>query len=166
MAGQLLADPTVHEIEGTRTLLVHGDTLCTDDLDYQNWRRHARSESWQREFLARPRAERRRLIAEGSAPRIAATDLSRPASTVPNSFPPSRLTLTIQPERNVPSAIGTINRLSSPGKSAPSSVSATRFRTSGFDQSKFSNRAINRAIQARGEIGVLRACEELLPPSG
>jgi len=36
--------------------------LCTDDLDYQNWRRTARSESWQREFLARPRAERRRLI--------------------------------------------------------------------------------------------------------
>jgi UDP-2,3-diacylglucosamine hydrolase len=60
--GEILADPTVHDIAGTRTLLVHGDTLCTDDLDYQNWRRTARSERWQREFLARPRAERRRLI--------------------------------------------------------------------------------------------------------
>jgi UDP-2,3-diacylglucosamine hydrolase len=59
---QLLADPSVLDIEGVRTLLVHGDTLCTDDLDYQSWRRTARSEGWQREFLAKPRAERRRLI--------------------------------------------------------------------------------------------------------
>ena len=55
----LLADPIVHEIQGVRTLLMHGDTLCTDDLDYQAWRRIARSEEWQREFLAKPLAERR-----------------------------------------------------------------------------------------------------------
>jgi UDP-2,3-diacylglucosamine hydrolase len=59
---KLLADPSVHEIGGVRTLLMHGDTLCTDDLDYQNWRRIARSETWQREFLAKPLAERRRAI--------------------------------------------------------------------------------------------------------
>jgi len=59
---RLLADPTVHEIQGVRTLLVHGDTLCTDDVDYQNWRRTARSEAWQRGFLAKPLAERRRDI--------------------------------------------------------------------------------------------------------
>ena len=59
---KLLADPSVHEIQGVRTLLMHGDTLCTDDLDYQNWRRIARSEAWQREFLAKPLAERRRAI--------------------------------------------------------------------------------------------------------
>jgi UDP-2,3-diacylglucosamine hydrolase len=59
---QLLADPTVHEIQGVRTLLVHGDTLCTDDADYQNWRRIARSEQWQRDFLAQSRAERRSMI--------------------------------------------------------------------------------------------------------
>ena len=40
---QLLVDPSVREIQGVRTLLMHGDTLCTDDLDYQNWRRIARS---------------------------------------------------------------------------------------------------------------------------
>lgn len=39
-------------------LLCHGDTLCTDDAAYQNWRRQARSLVWQREFLARPLAER------------------------------------------------------------------------------------------------------------
>jgi UDP-2,3-diacylglucosamine hydrolase len=59
---KLLPDPSVREIAGVRTLLVHGDTLCTDDVDYQNWRRVARSPEWQREFLAKPRAERRGVI--------------------------------------------------------------------------------------------------------
>lgn len=62
IGAKLLADPTVHDIQGVRTLLMHGDTLCTDDLDYQNWRRIARSEAWQREFLAKSLAERRRVI--------------------------------------------------------------------------------------------------------
>jgi len=59
---QLLPDPSVHEISGVRTLLAHGDTLCIDDEDYQNWRRIARSAQWQDEFLAKPRAERLALI--------------------------------------------------------------------------------------------------------
>jgi len=54
----LLDDPRVVEIDGEPTLLMHGDTLCTDDVDYQAWRRNARSEAWQREFLARPSAAR------------------------------------------------------------------------------------------------------------
>jgi UDP-2,3-diacylglucosamine hydrolase len=58
----LLPDPCVVEVEGGKTLLAHGDTLCTDDHDYQAWRRIARSGEWQREFLAKPREERRRLI--------------------------------------------------------------------------------------------------------
>jgi UDP-2,3-diacylglucosamine hydrolase len=58
----LLPDPSVIEMEGGKTLLAHGDTLCTDDHDYQAWRRVARSAEWQREFLAKPRAERRRMI--------------------------------------------------------------------------------------------------------
>ncbi|MGH8687670.1 MAG: UDP-2,3-diacylglucosamine diphosphatase [Burkholderiales bacterium] len=59
---RLLPDPSVEKIAGTRTLLMHGDTLCTDDLDYQAWRRQARAIEWQRDFLARPIEERRRLI--------------------------------------------------------------------------------------------------------
>ena len=54
----LLADPSV--VDGT--LLMHGDTLCTDDLEYQAWRRTARSADWQREFLAKPLAERRETV--------------------------------------------------------------------------------------------------------
>jgi UDP-2,3-diacylglucosamine hydrolase len=58
----LLEDPTVHEIQGVKTLLVHGDTLCTDDHDYQAWRRTARNPSFQAQFLAKSIAERRQAI--------------------------------------------------------------------------------------------------------
>jgi UDP-2,3-diacylglucosamine hydrolase len=44
---------------GKAILLLHGDTLCTDDLPYQEFRRMVRSTQWQRDFLARPLAERR-----------------------------------------------------------------------------------------------------------
>ena len=56
---RLLEDPSVLQVAGTRTLLMHGDTLCTDDHDYQEWRRTARSSEWQRRFLGAPLAERR-----------------------------------------------------------------------------------------------------------
>ena len=54
----LLEDPTLAE----GALLMHGDTLCTDDLDYQNWRRTARSAAWQSDFLAKPLPERRAAV--------------------------------------------------------------------------------------------------------
>jgi UDP-2,3-diacylglucosamine hydrolase len=41
---------------------MHGDTLCTDDHDYQNWRRTARSVAWQRDFLAKSIPERRAAV--------------------------------------------------------------------------------------------------------
>lgn len=34
----LLEDPVVLDLYGTRTLLTHGDTLCTDDRNYQRYR--------------------------------------------------------------------------------------------------------------------------------
>ncbi|MDP1524207.1 MAG: UDP-2,3-diacylglucosamine diphosphatase [Rhodocyclaceae bacterium] len=58
----LLLDPTVREIGGIKTLLTHGDTLCTDDADYQRFRAQVRSPEWQAQFLARPLAERKREI--------------------------------------------------------------------------------------------------------
>jgi UDP-2,3-diacylglucosamine hydrolase len=59
---RLLEDPAVEKIGGVRTLLMHGDLLCTDDLDYQAWRRIARSQGWQREFLAQALPERRKAL--------------------------------------------------------------------------------------------------------
>lgn len=56
---QALQDPTVLVIAGARLLLSHGDLLCIDDVDYQQFRAQVRSASWQREFLALPLPERR-----------------------------------------------------------------------------------------------------------
>lgn len=59
---ELLADPTVTEIGGEKTLLMHGDTLCTDDVEYQSWRRTARSAQWQDGFLQKSLQERRSAV--------------------------------------------------------------------------------------------------------
>ncbi|TCO75686.1 UDP-2,3-diacylglucosamine diphosphatase [Chromatocurvus halotolerans] len=61
---QLLPDPCVHLIGGVRTLLMHGDSLCTGDVDYQSFRQMTRDPDWQADVLARPLAERRRLASE------------------------------------------------------------------------------------------------------
>jgi len=60
----LLADPTVLSFAGQRWLLSHGDTLCLEDRDYLQFRAVVRSPQWQRDFLARPMAERQ-TIARG-----------------------------------------------------------------------------------------------------
>ena len=59
---QPLADPTRVDLFGTPTLLMHGDTLCTDDRAYQAFRAEVRSASWQRAFLADPLPARRRRM--------------------------------------------------------------------------------------------------------
>ena len=59
---QLLDDPTLIQWKGEPVALLHGDTLCIDDHDYQAWRRIARSEAWQREFLAKPLAARHEAV--------------------------------------------------------------------------------------------------------
>jgi len=55
---RLLEDPTLVDLHGTPTLLMHGDTLCTDDLEYQKFRAYARNETNQARFLALPLAAR------------------------------------------------------------------------------------------------------------
>ena len=61
---QLIADPTVIDLYGTRTALLHGDTLCTDDHAYQRFRAQVRDPAWQAAALVRPVAERL-AIAQG-----------------------------------------------------------------------------------------------------
>jgi UDP-2,3-diacylglucosamine hydrolase len=48
---------------GAATLLLHGDTVCTDDIPYQEFRRMVRAKEWQSTFLARPLADRRAEVA-------------------------------------------------------------------------------------------------------
>ncbi len=55
---KILRDPTLIDLYGSPTLLMHGDTLCTDDVDYLKWRRKARNPVAQWLFLAKPFAKR------------------------------------------------------------------------------------------------------------
>lgn len=54
----LLPDPSVIDLYGTPTLLMHGDSLCIDDAQYQAFRTLSRSPDWQRQFLGRSVEER------------------------------------------------------------------------------------------------------------
>lgn len=50
----LLSDPTVIDLYGTATLLMHGDSLCTDDIKHQESRELLRSTDWKSRFLSQP----------------------------------------------------------------------------------------------------------------
>lgn len=63
----LLPDPSVVEVEGEPVLLMHGDTLCTDDAPYQAFRAQSHTAQWQRAFLARSIAERQAFAAQARA---------------------------------------------------------------------------------------------------
>src|SRR3954469_3869262 len=61
---RLLGDYQRIEINGEPLLLTHGDLLCTDDTRYQALRGQLRSSAWQRDFLRKPVAERRKIATE------------------------------------------------------------------------------------------------------
>ena len=60
----LLSDPTLINLYNTQTLLTHGDTLCTDDIDYQSFRRQIHDPMWQKHFLSQPLSQRKEQIAQ------------------------------------------------------------------------------------------------------
>ena len=51
---QILPEKKVLELYGRRVLILHGDTLCTDDTGYQNFRKKVRNPLIQKIFLALP----------------------------------------------------------------------------------------------------------------
>lgn len=55
---KLLADPTVIELNGEAVLLMHGDLLCTDDKEYQQFRAMVHDSRWQKDFLGKSIEER------------------------------------------------------------------------------------------------------------
>jgi len=55
---RLIEDPVVIDLYGAPTLLMHGDTLCSDDVEYQAFRQQVRSPQWQAQFLAMPVEQR------------------------------------------------------------------------------------------------------------
>ncbi len=51
---RILRDPAVVMLHGSPSLLMHGDTLCTDDAAYQQFRAQTRDPRWQAQFLGQP----------------------------------------------------------------------------------------------------------------
>ena len=58
----LLPDPEIQTIAETPTVLLHGDTLCTDDVEYQKFRQQVHDPAFIKNFLQRPLAERKAYI--------------------------------------------------------------------------------------------------------
>lgn len=64
VGASLLPDPTVIELYGKPTLLMHGDSLCTGDSDYMAFRATARDPEWQANLMTQPLSQRRALAAQ------------------------------------------------------------------------------------------------------
>ena len=54
VGGTLLDDPVMIDVYGHKILLMHGDSLCTDDVSYQRYRKVVRNRWLQKLFLAMP----------------------------------------------------------------------------------------------------------------
>ena len=61
---ELLPDPSVVDLYGKQILLMHGDSLCTGDLEYKQFRQQVRSPQWQAGVLAMPLAQRRQMAVQ------------------------------------------------------------------------------------------------------
>jgi UDP-2,3-diacylglucosamine hydrolase len=59
----IIPDPMVVDLHGERVLLMHGDLLCTDDLEYQKFRAMVRNPAWITEVLSKPVEQRLALAA-------------------------------------------------------------------------------------------------------
>ncbi len=60
----LLNTPTLFEFSGQLYLLSHGDEMCLDDQDYQDFRKKVRSPSWQKKFLSQTLDKRNSIALE------------------------------------------------------------------------------------------------------
>ncbi|WP_455204558.1 UDP-2,3-diacylglucosamine diphosphatase, partial [Kaarinaea lacus] len=47
---ELLPEYHIIDLYGTKTLLMHGDLLCTDDVEYMKFRQMVRNPQWQQDF--------------------------------------------------------------------------------------------------------------------
>ncbi|EDN68467.1 UDP-2,3-diacylglucosamine hydrolase [Beggiatoa sp. PS] len=64
---QLIDEPYFIDLYGIQALLMHGDSLCTLDIEYQAFRQQVRNPAWQAQFLAQPLAQRRKLAQQARA---------------------------------------------------------------------------------------------------
>ena len=60
-SGELLTDPHHLTLAGQSALLMHGDSLCTQDEEYMAFRALVRDETWQKQFLSLTLDERKHI---------------------------------------------------------------------------------------------------------
>ena len=53
----LIPDPSLIDCHGRQVLLMHGDSLCTRDVEYIKFRKMVRADRWREEFLERSLVE-------------------------------------------------------------------------------------------------------------
>jgi UDP-2,3-diacylglucosamine hydrolase len=75
---RLIPDPTVISLYGESTLLMHGDTLCTDDVAYLKFRSMVRNPDWVKMFLDKPIPERIAIVRDYREISKAATATKKP----------------------------------------------------------------------------------------
>ncbi len=63
----LLQDPVEVDLYGVRTVLTHGDLLCTGDTEYQTYRKQVRGPARQKKILALPLEARQKMAREATA---------------------------------------------------------------------------------------------------
>lgn len=64
---EILHDPHVADLYGEAVLLSHGDALCTDDVEYQQFRAMTRNPEWQQMMLQKSLQERLAFAAQARA---------------------------------------------------------------------------------------------------
>lgn len=60
----LVEDPSVIDLYGIPTLIMHGDLLCTDDVDYMKFRQMVRDPMFIKDFLSKSPEERLAIAAK------------------------------------------------------------------------------------------------------
>ena len=61
VGAKLLKDPFIFNLNEKKIMLMHGDSLCTDDKDYQEFRNLVRNKDWQKDFLSKDLKERKEV---------------------------------------------------------------------------------------------------------
>ena len=60
----LISDPDVFTYKNKKVLISHGDEFCTDDIEYQMFRKIVRNKDWQKDFLGFPISKRLKIAGE------------------------------------------------------------------------------------------------------
>ena len=75
---RIIPDPTVIDLYGEPVLLMHGDTLCTDDVAYLKFRVMVRNPDWVKMFLGKTITERVAIVRDYREVSKAATATKKP----------------------------------------------------------------------------------------